>query len=203
MFKFKSFVAAAAVAASMALGATAVSATPINGTLTLAGTGGQFTATGGANVSTYTGVSFAPSSNTFNTTASTGDLAIFTGTSGTIQDFTYVPSVTPASSFVIISGLNTLTFDLASVDAIGNGWTGSGTNGFLNLTLKGVLTVNGGEATDAIILFSGTQTSPTVTSWSGTLIAEGKPIRTPEPATLALIGAGLAGMGMMRRRKKA
>lgn len=203
--KFTKLAGIAAVAVSLAFAGSAMAA-PITGTLTLNGTSGpqQFVGSGGATIATYTGISFAPSSNVFNASAGTGDLAIFTGTSGTIEDFTYVPTFSAIPSFVIISGTDTLTFNLDTVSAAAtNGWTGTDSLGFINLTLTGVLTVNGGEETDAVILFSGTKINSTASSWSATLIAEGRPTQVPEPLTLALLGAGLAGMGALRFRRKA
>lgn len=207
--------AAGALALTMAWTAPAA-ATPVNGTLTINASGSiQFAPTGGTTVPTFTGLSFGPSSNAFNAAGGSDDLAIFTGTSGSISDFTYLPSA-PVASFVIISGGTTLTFDLVSVTPLGsaNGWFQSlnAESGVFNLQIDGVLKVTGYEDTEATILLSGTQIIVRnragaivshADSYSGTLIASGEPVRTPEPTTLALIGAGLAGMGALRRRKAA
>lgn len=214
----KSLIGMAAGVLALAVAWTApATATPINGTLTLNATGNiQFTPTGGTTVPTFTGLSFAPSGNTFNAAGGSGDLVVFTGTSGSISDFTYVPS-TPAASFVIISGSTSLTFDLASVTLFTapNGWTqtvNSQSGAFL-LELDGVLKMTGFDDTVATIFLTGSQTvirnprNPdqillNTNSWSGTLTASGEAVQTPEPATLALIGAGLVGIGAMRRRRK-
>jgi len=49
-----------------------------------------------------------------------------------------------------------------------------------------------------------TQTGPGATiTCSESLITPGLPVNTPEPATLTILGLGLAGLGVMRRRRAA
>ena len=48
---------------------------------------------------------------------------------------------------------------------------------------------------------SGTCESDISASWSASLVATGSPPQVPEPGTLALLGLGLLGIGIARRRK--
>ncbi len=202
LFNFKSFAAVATVAVGMALGLGSANAAFVTGAATLNGVGQlQFQPTGGATVGTYTGISFASSSNAFTVGGSSGDLAGFDGATGTIKDFTYVPFSSITNFLLILSPA--ASFDATAIDAtsgpFGNGWSANGK--FLNLEISGILHISGFDDTLATLTLAGTFTNAQTISWSGTLAAQ--PVSTPEPATLALIGAGLAGMGMMRRRKKA
>jgi hypothetical protein len=184
-------------------GVGAASAAAIVGTASIGGVGlDQFSPTGGATTADYTGISFGVSGNDFHINGAGGDLAGISGEDGTILDFTYVPSFSQIDNFLVTLS-NDATFTATSIIAGGpfsNGWTNDGQ--FLNLSFSGILHVTGFDDTYATLNFTGTHTGQPYT-WTASLNAAGDPVVTPEPASLAILGAGLAGIGLMRRRKKA
>jgi len=205
MINVKTFAGVATVALSLAFGMGSAAASFVTGSATVNGVGQlQFQPVGsvGSPPGDYTGVSFAASSNQFTVGGASSDLSGLAGATGTIKDFTYVPFSSITDFLLILSP--SASFDATSISTssgpFGNGWSADGQ--FLNLSITGILHLSGFDDTTATLAFAGTFTNAQTISWSGSLAAAGNPpVRTPEPATLALIGAGLAGMGMMRRRK--
>jgi hypothetical protein len=75
--------------------------------------------------------------------------------------------------------------------------------GSVDFELVGMVTDTSGilGTNTASLQISAGQIDDGVVNLSGTLVAPSVPIRTPEPASLALLGAGLVALGVTRRRK--
>jgi hypothetical protein len=197
----KTLYALAAAAALTAFVAAPASAAPINASaaISFSGVSADSNNVNAASSFTFTG---AQLSNTGN-----GSLAGFaSGTSVTgVSPFVFSPSSSQLGFLTFTNGSLTATFDLASETVTNRTTTSSG--GTISIFALGTLHLTGFDNTAASLNISATESGVTsgfpTWSLSATLQAPPEaPPGVPEPITLALFGAGLAGLGMMRKAKK-
>ena len=109
----------------------------------------------------------------------------------TFSSFTFAPFTNPTSVYTANLGALYTSFTLTSLIS-----ATSGAN-FLNLQGDGTLTLSGFDPTPGIFLLSAQGPQGVNVSFSATSISNS----VPEPASLAILGAGLVGLGLGRRKR--
>ncbi|NNF15407.1 MAG: PEP-CTERM sorting domain-containing protein [Gammaproteobacteria bacterium] len=173
------------LAITMAFGTVNASAVPIDGAI---GFGGLFNPTGGAGVdlSDATGLTFGFSF----VSAASGDLAAAVGENVFFSDFDFDPASTPVTPLWDIPTLG-YSFDLLDVNVTGQ------TAAALNLEGTGIMMAAGFDDTPGEWVFSGDSVGGVFFTFSS--ISTTTPVA--EPGTALLLGLGLLGMGIVRRRR--
>lgn len=186
--------------AAVLFGASTVSALPfITGEL---GMGGNYLSVdenwGAVSLGYATGIDFDP--NLFIVNGATGSFSGIASSIGTIEDFQFDPGlgirdgfggVTSVSTIANFWAIDNFSFELTSVTKLS-----SSTSTFLDLQGTGVIRSTGFEDTLGSWIFTGENNGGTFT-WSA-----GTTQTVPEPALIALIGVGLMGIVVSRRRIK-
>ncbi len=192
-----------AVIASFGL-AAAANAAPITGQISLAG---YVSAVGSVGMAAATGLNFQTGTGTADNGTAPGGLTSFGGGSGTfagltcanpgggcgtIKDLASFTTSPPIASFLTLNA-NGISFDLASITDV----TRIDGSNSINITANGTVHETGFDNTGGTFFL--TAQGDNIVSFSATTLAANTSV--PEPASLAILGGGLAAIGLIRRKK--